>query len=192
MKTIIVRALALAGAALFAACENPSKAPADAAIQAAEKAVAAVSEEASRYAPEQMKAAREALESAKAKFKSGEFGGALAAAKELPAKVSAAAAAANAKKDELVRAFKAAASSVPKALGEAQAKLDELGKLKKLPKELSADAVAKAKEAQAALAASWKKAEEAFGRGALGDAAAAVKGLPEKAEELLKELGIQK
>jgi len=191
MKTIR-RAAALAGAALLAACENPSKAPADSAIQAAERAIAAVTEEAGKFAPDQLRAAKEALESAKAKFKSGEYGGALAAAKELPGKVSAAAAAAKARKDELTKAFKDAAGAVPKALGEAQAKLDELGKLKKLPKEYSADAVAKAKEAQAALAASWKKAEEAFKSGALGEAAAAVKGLPEKAEALLKDLGIKK
>jgi hypothetical protein len=182
----------VAAAGLLVACENPNKVPAEAALKAAEAALASVKEEAAKYAPNQSKVVAEALDAAKAKLTAGEYKEALALAGDAAAKVKSLAAVVQAKKDELAKAWAEASGALPGMLAAVQAKIAELSAMKKLPKEIGADALAKAKEEAAGAAAAWEKAQAAFKGGALGEAVAQVRGLPEKVHGVMDQLGMHK
>ncbi len=82
MKKTLAAAAAVALCVLFVACKS-DKVPAQAAITAAEQAVAAVSADAKQFVPDQLKGVQDALAAAKDKFAKGDYTGALAAANEL-------------------------------------------------------------------------------------------------------------
>jgi len=191
MKTL-TRLAALLAAAGLVACENPSKVPAEAALKSAETALAAVGDEAARLAPDELKAVTDGLAAAKAKFTSGKYQEALGAASDLGAKVKGLGEAVKARKDELTKAWSAAAAAVPEMMGAVQARIAELSAMKKLPKEIGAEALAKAKEEAAAVGAAWEKAQAAFRSGALAEAVAQVRGLPERAHGIMDRLGMHK
>lgn len=117
--------LPLLAALSLAACTDAAKAPAEQALQLAESAVSSLGEEAERLAPDQVKAAREALAGAKAFVARQDYQGALAAAKEVPGKAKAALDAAQAKKDELAAAAAKAARAAEAAAAEARKAYDE-------------------------------------------------------------------
>jgi hypothetical protein len=193
-------ALAAALAALaLSACTDASKAPAEAALKAAETAVATVGEEVERLAPDQVAAARQALASAKSMAEGKDFKGALAAAGEVPARVKAAVEAAQAKKEEAAReaarvaaearkAYDDAVSGLPRKVDALKARLAAKGK--KLPKGLTK---AQAKKARAAL----QELEDGLARveaKAKEDAAAAAAeaaALQKKAADLMKQLKVK-
>lgn len=188
----ILSLTAAAGAAfLFVACESPDKAPADAGIKSAEAAVEAAKAEAQKFVPEKLKAAQDAVAAAKAKFANKEFPAALAAANEAGAKAKDLAAAAKAKKDELLVAWKSAADQWTARSQAIEAKLAELGKAKKLPKGLDKAAVEKARDDAAALAKDWSEAAGKFAGGQINEAVAAARGLLSRAEELAGRLGAE-
>lgn len=191
MKTIARLLAAIAVSACLQACENPAKVPADVTIKAAEQALGAVKDEAARLVPDQLKAVQDALAAAKARFTAGEYKEALAAANELSDKVKELAAAAAAKKIELTSAFTNVDGFLSGAVKAIEARMAELGAMKKLPKEVAADALPKAKEGLAALGAAWQQARASFQSGALAEAAAQASGLPEKAQELKGLLGME-
>lgn len=192
MKTLSRLATAVAAAGLLAACENPNKAPADAALKALESSLAAVKDEAARYAPGQTRAVVEAVDAARAKFGAGQYKEALAAVEEATKQLKSLSAAVLAKKDELAKAWGEAGAAVPEMLGAVRARLAELAAMKKLPKELGAEVVAKANEEIAAAGAAWDKAQASFKSGAVGEAVAQAKGLPERIHGVMDRLGMHK
>lgn len=147
---------------LAVACTDPAKAPAQAAIQAGEAAVATLTEEVTKFAPEQVQAVKDALAKAKASAAAEKWNDALAAAKDVPAAVSKAIADAKAKKAELEKAaaeklaaakaaFDEAQAQLPAKIAELKKQVAALAKTKKLPKGVTKDAVVQAKTAVAAL-----------------------------------------
>jgi len=190
MKFNPMLAAAIAASALLVAC-NADKVPADTAIKGAETAVAAVKPEAQKYVPEQLKSVEGALQAAKDQFAKGDYKAALTAATELGPKTKELAAAAAAKKDELTKSWGELAAEVPKLVDAVQGKIDDLGKLKKLPKEIDAAKLASAKDSLAAAKASWQEAAAAFGTGNFQDALAKGKVVKEKVSEVASLLGLQ-
>jgi hypothetical protein len=191
---MIRKALALATAvsalALFTSCAD-EKTPAEAALKAAEAAVAGVKDEAAKYAPDQLKAVTSALAGATEAFKAGKYKDAMAAASAIPAKVKDVAAAAAAKKDELTKAFATLEGSLPK-MGEAiKSRLDILSQAKKLPAGLDAAKLTEAKSGYEALTKGWVEAKAAFKGGNLTDAVAKGNALKAKGTELMKAIGLQ-
>ena len=191
MNRVLNVAAAAGAALLFVACESPDKAPADDGIKSAEAAIEAAKAEAQKFVPEKLKAAQDAVAAAKAKFATKEFPAARAAANEAGAKAKELAAAAKAKKDELTAAWSAASDQWAARSQAIEAKLAELGKVKKLPKGLDKDAVQKAKDDAAALAQDWKDAAAKFAGGQINEAVAAAKGLLARAEEIAGKLGVE-
>ncbi len=190
---------ALAAALALSACTDANKAPAEAALKAAETAVATVGDEVEKLAPDQVAAARQALASAKAMAEGKDFKGALAAAGEVPAKVKAAVEAAQAKKDELAREAARVAAEARKAYDDAVAglpqKIDALkarlaAKGKKLPKGLTK---AQAKKARAALQDLEDGLSRVQAKAREDAAAAAAEGaaLQKKAADLMKQLKVK-
>lgn len=190
MKLTLKATIAAASCALLIAC-NTDKAPADAAIKAADATVAAAKSEAKKFVPEQLKAVETSLATAKDQFAKGDYKAALATATELGGKANDLATAAAAKKTELTKGWSDLSASVSTSVEAVKAKLDELAKMKKLPKEIGADKVAAAKEGLATIEGTWKEATDAFAAGNLQDALAKGTPVKEKVAEISALVGIQ-
>jgi len=180
----------MAALAFLVACTDPSKLPADTAIKSADSALAAVRTEAAKYVPDQLKAVEDGLAMAKDAYAKGDFKGALAVAKDLPAKVSALANAVAASKDELTKAFQGSTAQLPKLIEAIESRLGILSGAKKLPAGLDAQKLGAAKEGLATLTGALADATAKLQSGALPEAVAAAKPLQGKAMEIAGAIGL--
>ncbi len=180
----------MAALALLVACTDANKLPADTAIKGADAALAAVRAEAAKYVPDQLKAVEDGLAMAKDAYAKGDFKGALASAKDLPAKVSALAAAVTAKKDELTKAFKDSTGQLPQLLEAIKSRVDILTSAKKLPKGIDASKLASAKEGLASVTQGLADATAKMSAGSLAEAVAAAKPLKDRAMEIAGSIGL--
>jgi len=181
---------ALGTATLLAACTDAAKVPAEAAMKAAETAMADLKGEVLKLAPDQVKAAQAAFASAKEKIGKEDYKGALAAAGEIPAQVKAALAAAAAKKEALAKAFNEAVGSLPSMAAAIKSRLDILSQAKKLPAGIDKAGLDKAKEGLAGLESGIAKATEQFKGGAMDEAIAQAKEVKAKGTEIMKAIGL--
>jgi len=147
---------------LVAGC---SKGPAEAALKAADEAIANVAPDAQKFVPDQFATLTAAAAEAKASFDKGDYAAALAAAKDLPAKATVVATAAAAKKDELMGQWNVMSKDMPILVADWQKKLDELIASKKLPKTATPERVEEVKAKMAEVSATWTKATDAFNAG---------------------------
>jgi hypothetical protein len=171
MRRQLWNTLIAVAVAVTLAC-NTAKAPAEAALKAAEDAVNAARAQVEKMAPDDFKSLSDDLAAAKDLFAKGDYKGALAAAQAIPAKVSEVVAKANAKKEELAKAWAAASGDATKAVGDLKARLDELASTKKLPKGLTADTVKAAGDTLAAAGQSLSDATAAATAGNVSEAIA--------------------
>jgi hypothetical protein len=142
-----------------------SKGPAEAALKAADEAIAKVAPDAQKFVPDQFKTLTDAAAAAKASFDKGDYAAALAAAKDLPAKATEVMTAATAKKDELLGQWNVLAKDMPILDADWQKKFDELVASKKLPKTATPERIEEIKAKMADVSATWAKATEAFNAG---------------------------
>jgi hypothetical protein len=147
-----------------------SKGPAEAALKAADEAIAKVAPDAEKFVPEQFKTLTDEAAAAKASFDKGDYAAALAAAKDLPAKATEVMTAATAKKEELMGQWNVLSKDMPILLGDWQKKLDDLLASKKLPKTATPERIEEVKAKMAEVNATWAKATEAFNAGDLKSA----------------------
>ena len=178
---------------LATACTDPAKAPAQAAIQAGEGAIATLTDDVAKFAPELASGARDALASAKAAAVKEDWKSALALAKDIPDQAARALAVAKAKKEELEKAAAAKLAAAKAAYEQAQAELPKkiealkkqvaaLAKAKKLPAGLTKADVAKGKDSVTALDAGFKTMSEQ-GKTDVVAASASAKQLMTQADE---------
>ncbi len=142
-----------------------SKGPAEAALKAADEAIANVAPDAQKFVPGEFATLTAAAAEAKAAFDKGDYAAALAAAKDLPAKATEVATAAAAKKDELMGQWNVMSKDMPILVADWQKKLDELIASKKLPKTATPERVEEVKAKMAEVSATWTKATDAFNAG---------------------------
>jgi len=142
-----------------------SKGPAEAALKAADEAIAKVAPLAEKFVPEQFKTLTDAAAAAKASFDKGDYAAALTAAKDLPAKATEVMTAATAKKDEMVGEWNVLSKDMPILVADWQKKFDELVASKKLPKTATPERIEELKGKLAEVSATWTKATEAFNAG---------------------------
>jgi len=183
MKTRFALTAILAGMMFFTACDNAQKAGADVALKGAQTAYAAIADQANEYVPDQSKDVQAAIQSAKDAFDKGDYAGAFEAAKGLPEKIKALAAAASAKKDELTAKWNAMSSSMPGLVSAVQTKVEALTKSHKLPAG-AADSLASVKQ-------TWTDASTAFTSGQIPDALAKASAAKTKLTELETSLGMK-
>lgn len=184
-----VTVLVLTAAVLLVGCSS-DKGPAEQAIKAAEEAFNAAKAEAVTYVPDQVKAVEGAIAAVKDKFGKNDYKAALTEAGAIPAKVKELTAAANAKKEELTKAWGSMSEGLPKVVEAIQSRVDILSKAKKLPANMTADQFEKAKAGLAAIQQEWGQAQEAFKGANLMDAVAKAGGVKAKAKEALEALGM--
>ncbi len=175
-------AAALAVAAIVGSGCN--KAPADAALKAADQALAAARPELQRYVPDELVSLSEAVKEARAQFDKGNYTAALRTAQAMPAKIEAAVAAANGKKAELTAAWNQLASALPASVTAMKASLADAIARDRLPKGMDrAKAESTLAEVDAALQA-WKAAAAAFQAGEVPGALKTAQELKAKVEAL--------
>ena len=187
-KLTWVSCVLLGIALLGAGCRNAQKEATEAAINAAQAAITAGQDEATKYVPDQLEATQTALQSAKDALAKGDDQAALAAAQDAESKAKNLAAAAAAKKDEWTKAWADLSESVPKSLDKVKAKLNAYEHGAHKPAGLDKSKLADAKEQFELTKQDWADAGTAETQGALGDAmkkAADVKDGLAKLEEIL-------
>ena len=183
MKTVAFVTLA---ALVAVAC---GKGPAQAALTAADTAVAGARPEGEKYVPEQFKALADAAAGAKTKFDAGDYKGALDAAQGIPAQASAVVAAAGARKAELMASWKAMEGTLPTMVADITKKVMELSTARKLPAGMDKAGVEAAKLSLDGATAIWTEAGAAFGSGDVITAVAKATQVKTAAEELMAKQG---
>ena len=177
-------------ATLLAACGSADKAPAEAAIKAAEEAINAAKGEVSKYMPDQASSLDAGLAAAREKFNKGDFKGALSDAQALASKAKELASAAAAKKTELTKAWEEVSTGMPKVVEAIKSRVDILSQSKKLPAGITAEKFAEAKAGLEEITKQWTEATAASTSGNLTDALAKAGAAKKKAAEVLVALNM--
>ncbi len=185
MKKLIAVALT---AVVTVACAN-QKAPAEMALKGLESAVAAAQPEIEKFAGDQMSGITDAVAMAKKKFEGGDFAGVLTDVQTVTAKVTTVAAAAAAKKAELVTEWGSFAG-LPAMVGQVTAKVTELSAMKRLPKGMDKAGLDGAKASLDSVNTLWSAASGAFEKGDLITAVAKAKDVKPMIETLMTTLGM--
>jgi hypothetical protein len=180
-------------AVVMAACANQME-PAQKAIADIEAAVTATAADAGKYIPEQLAAVQGGVDSLKAAFDKKDYKSVITGAPAVLADAQGLAAAAAAKKDEVMAALNGEwtqlSTDLPAAVTSIQARIDELAKARKLPEGLDKAAVEGAGAALAETQTMWTEASNAFSAGSLEDAVAKATAVKAKVGELMTTLGM--
>jgi hypothetical protein len=184
---------ALAAALALAACSQ--KDPANEAIEAAANALNAVYEDAQKYVPERYAEVKAELDAARKAFEQERYADAIAAVKDVPAHAEALAQEAAAAKKKHVAEMNAEwtrlSGSLPDRFTGIGSRLDDLGRMKKLPEGMDRQLLDEAKAAFASAQSAWEEAGAAFARGDLDAAVGKAKDAEGMAQDLVARLGMQ-
>ncbi len=189
-KRLMFTVIAFAFCFTLISCST-AKAPAEAAIKAADEALAGVRSDASIYVPDQLKSVEDALATAKENFQKGEYQQALTGAKDLAAKAKDLAAAVSAKKEELTKSWNEISSNLPEMVQTIQKRVDILSKSRRLPAGLDKEKFESAKASLATATQSLTEATDAFKSGNLIDAVSKAQTVKEKAAEIMATIGMK-
>ncbi len=185
MKSIqtITKYLTLYSAAiLLVACANQME-PAKNDLDNINSTLSAVTADAQKYVPDQLTQAQSKVAELSASFDKKDYAAVVAGAPAVLAEVNGLAAAAAAKKDEILKAlgteWRSLAVSIPQSVSAVQTRIDALSKSRHVPKDIDLGA---AKSGLADAASAWDKAQSAFKSGNAADAVTAAKDARSKLE----------
>jgi hypothetical protein len=190
MRGIAVGMALMIATLLLVSCESADKAPAAAAITAAQAALDGVKGEAAKYMPDQVNRLEDALTTAKASFDKKDYKAALAGAQDIAAKAKDLGAAAAAKKAELAKSWEEISGGVPKMAEAIKSRVDILSQSKKLPAGLDKAKLDGVKTDLATLNQSWTEASGAYQSGNVNDAVAKAQAAKTKAVEIMTALNM--
>ena len=184
---------ALAATLVLGACSQ--KDPAEEAITAAENALNAVYEDAAKYVPDRYAEVKKNLETARAAFKEERYADAIAAVKDVPAHAEALGKEAAAAKEKHVAALNAdwarLSGSLPDLLAGIDGRLEELGRMKKLPDGMDKQLLDEANAAFESARSTWDEAGAASAKGDVEAAVGKAKDAEAMAQDLVGRLGMQ-
>ncbi|HXY01371.1 MAG TPA: hypothetical protein VEI54_10660 [Candidatus Limnocylindrales bacterium] len=181
----------LAVALLAAGCQNRQREATEAAISAAETALATVQTEAEKYVPDQLKAAQAALQSGKDALARDDYSKALAGAHDAANRAKELVVAAATKKEEWTKAWASMNESIPKRLNEAKRRLDAYSHGARLPSGMDQEVLEGAKRQYEQLKQTWEDASSSATQGRLGEAMKKAAGMEEALEQLMETLGMK-
>jgi hypothetical protein len=165
-------ALALIVASTLGCSQKNSSAEA---IAAAEQSLADVHELAMKYVPDRYAEVKADLEKARKAFEEQKYADALAAVKTIPARAQQLGADATVAKEaataQLTETWNALSGSIPERLAQLEARLAELGKLRRLPTGIEQKSVNIAESSVEWARKEWEEASTAFAAGNLEEAA---------------------
>lgn len=173
-------------AVLVAACTDGDRAPAEAAMQAASAAMESLKGDATKYAPDEVKALESSYGVAKASLANKDYQGVISFTRDIPARAKEALAKAEAAKAELARSWKEAGDGVTKAMDAAK---HRLAGSKKPPAGMDKAALARAHAEIASIEAGWAAAAAQYQSGDLKGAVARATELNSRSRDLLAHLG---
>jgi hypothetical protein len=183
-------------AALFAAMAGCSqKDPAQEAITAAENALAAVYEDAQKYLPDRYAEVKAELEKARAAFNEERYTDAIAAVKDVPARAEALARDVVEAKQKALSELNAdwvrLSGSMPGLIAGIGTRLEELGKMRRLPQGMDKQLLEEAKAAYGSAQSAWDEAGQAFNSGEFEAAVGKARDVEAIAQDLVTRLGMQ-
>ncbi len=188
IKFVAITALAL----LAVACSQ--KDPAQAAVTAAEDALAAISEDALKYVPDQYGEVKASLDEARGALNEERYKDAIAAVKDVPARAEAVATAAATAKQAFMETLNSdwanLAGGLPGQISAIGSRLAELGKMRRLPKGMDAAMLTEANTIFTTAQDSWNTASAAFGAGDLEAAVARAHDVHGTLQGLMTRLGM--
>jgi hypothetical protein len=161
--------LILVGSLVTLACSG-LRGRAEDAIAAADSAVAAVSAEAKRIAPEELTPLTDAIAAAQSAVTSGEFQAAIDGVAGIAARAEALGASLPEKKAALEKDWNALGTAMTANVAKAQGKLDQATRSKRYPTGLDANTVTRLQETMNSARTAWDEATATWGRGDLADA----------------------
>lgn len=187
--------LAALAAILAAVLGCSQKDPAQEAITAAENALAAIYDDAQKYLPERYAEVKSQLEKARAAFNEERYADAIATVKDVPASAEALAKDVVEAKQKNLAELNAdwvrLSGSMPGLMTGIGARLDELGKMRRLPKGLDQQLLDETKAAFGSAQSAWGEAGQAFNAGDLEGAVAKARDVEAMAQDLVTRLGMQ-
>ncbi|PYP41466.1 MAG: hypothetical protein DMD43_06520 [Gemmatimonadetes bacterium] len=184
-----MRRIAALALLLAAACSG-AKGIAEAAITAADQAVAALPPDAAKVEPEQVRLLTQAVAGARDQLAKGDYEAALATVKNVPAQAQALAVSIPASKAAFSARMDTLAVAMPRNLAAIKTKLDALGKSKRLPKGIDAQQVQAAKDTYAAASAAWDSVMTSFRAGEMAGAMMKAMDLKARVTQSLMALGL--
>lgn len=187
--------IAALAALLVVATACSQKDPAQEAITAAENALAAVYEDAQKYLPERYAEVKSSLESARAAFNEERYADAIAAVKEIPARSEELAkdvvTAKQQRLSEMNADWARLSGSLPGLMSSIGTRLEELGKMRRLPDGMDKQLLDEANAAFGSAQSAWGEAGTAFTAGDLEGAVGKARDVETMAQDLVARLGIQ-
>jgi hypothetical protein len=184
---------AAAAAVVLAACSQ--KDPANEAIEAAANALNAVYEDAQKYVPGRYAEVKGKLDSARKAFDEERYADAIAAVKDVPAEAEALAKEAATAREKHIAGLNAdwarIEGSLPDLLAGIGGRLEELGRMRRLPEGMDRQLLEEAKAAFESAKAAWDEAASQHANGDLEAAVSTAKGAEGMAQDLVGRLGMQ-
>lgn len=190
-KTTPMMWFVLGIALMTGACGDRQKDATEEAINAAQSAINSVRAEAEKYVPEQLHAAETTLQSARNSLEKGDYGAALAGARDAANKARDIAVAAAGTKEEWKKTWNDLNESMPKSMDQVKNRIDAYSHGARMPEGLDKDVLEEAKKQYAELKQSWENAKAAAQQGNLGDAIQKSTGLRDAVAKLKAMLGIK-
>jgi hypothetical protein len=175
---------------LLGGCGNAQHDATEAAINAAETALNAAHDATDKYAPEQAKAAQDALLSAKAGLAKGDYGAALKNVQNATQKAKEAVATAAARKEEWAKTWQNLNATAPKSMNEVQIKLDAYKKYGRLPTGVAQETMDEAETQFDQLKQGWADSTAAYKGGHFAEAMKKASLFKDGLEKLRERLGL--
>ena len=189
MKRIPLWLATLSAVALLDACSN-MKEPATQAVASAETSLAALKDEASKYAPEALQPVETQVASLKDSLAKRDYKAVVSAAPAVTSAIVSLKDVIATKKAELQASWQSVSADLPKMVEAIQSRVDILSSSRKLPKNLDKAALDAAKSGLETLKAGWAEAGNAFSSGNVAEAVSKAQGLKDQAAQIMSSLGM--
>jgi len=181
--------LAVAVLFLTTACSG-AKGRAESDVAAAEQALAALPLEAPKVVPEELSPLQDAVNQGKDQLGKGDYAAASASVHDVPEKARRLADSLPARSAALRAALDTLAVAMPRNLAAIQAKLDSIGRSRRLPRGLDEQEFQEAKETHAAVSAEWPAVLASVESGDLAGAMSRALNLKSRVSHSLLALGL--
>jgi len=197
MNNMAMKWLGLVAVALLIAACAGQKGPAEKAVADMDASVAAIRDDAAKYAATELQQVDGAIASLKESLAKGDYKAVLAGAPAVTSQIASLQQTVTAKRDEAQAAmmtatdqWKTLSSQVPDMVSAIQSRIDVLSQSKKLPKNISAASFQAAKDGLDFMQTNWTQATKQFGAGDPVSAVASAQAAQTKGTEVMQLLGM--
>jgi hypothetical protein len=163
----------------------------EAAVAAAQSAIAGIYSDAGKYVPDQLNAAQAEIQQAQAALAKNDYGAALSYARSAIDKAKNLSAASNQKRDELLKNWNSVSQTFPKSLEAVKWRIWAFSHGGKFPAGMDSATLEASKAQYAALKDAWTAAVATYQRGELAGASEQASSLRDQLPKLMESLGMK-